>query len=332
MTERLGILAAGNWIVDRVKIIDRYPEEDQLARILDQTIANGGSPYNVLKDLARLQAPFPLAGLGLIGDDLDGESVLADCRAHGIDVTLLRKTGEAATSYTDVMTVQSTGRRTFFHHTGANSRLSPADFDLQSSSARIFHLAYLLLLDRLDAIGPDGEPAATGIFRSAQSLGFKTSADLVTERSGRFASVVAPSLRYIDYLFLNELEAEQLTGAEATRGREGLARAAQIAIERGVRELVCVHSPDGALARTSDGREYYQGRLRLPSDKVAGAVGAGDALAAGVLFGVHERWDLAPTLRLGVCAAASSLLHATSSEGVLPWHECLKLGEELGFA
>ena len=32
--ERRGILAAGNFIVDQVKIIDAYPEQDTLANIL----------------------------------------------------------------------------------------------------------------------------------------------------------------------------------------------------------------------------------------------------------------------------------------------------------
>lgn len=331
MTERTGVLAAGNWIVDHVRIIDHYPEQDQLARILDHRFANGGSPYNVLKDLARLGAPFPLSGLGLIGDDAEGAHILDNCRAHRIDVRLLRTRTDTRTSYTEVMSVQSTGRRTFFHHTGANSQLAPADFDLGSSTAKIFHLAYLLLLDRLDEIGPGGEPAATAVFRTAQSLGFRTSADLVSDTTGRSRSVVIPSLPYIDFLFLNELEAEQLTG-ERTSDREGLSRAAQTIIGYGIGELVCVHSPASVVVRTSDGDEYHQSRVNLPQEKVAGAVGAGDALAAGVLFGLHEGWDLPSTLRLGVCAAASCLLHATSSEGVLSWQECLELGQTFGYS
>jgi hypothetical protein len=60
VAQRSGVLAGGNWIVDRVKIVDCYPEQDGLARILGHSISNGGSPYNLLKDLARLEAPFPL--------------------------------------------------------------------------------------------------------------------------------------------------------------------------------------------------------------------------------------------------------------------------------
>ena len=60
---RNGVLAGGNWIVDRPKIIDVYPTQDTLANILQETSSNGGSPYNLLLDLARLQA-FPPRGRG----------------------------------------------------------------------------------------------------------------------------------------------------------------------------------------------------------------------------------------------------------------------------
>ena len=60
------MLAGGNWIIDQVKIIDVYPKHEQLANIYDQSQGTGGSPYNVLLDLAKMGAPFPLEGAGLV--------------------------------------------------------------------------------------------------------------------------------------------------------------------------------------------------------------------------------------------------------------------------
>jgi hypothetical protein len=51
-SERSGILAGGNWIVDRTKMIDVYPAQDSLANIIRETSSNGGSPYKVLINLA----------------------------------------------------------------------------------------------------------------------------------------------------------------------------------------------------------------------------------------------------------------------------------------
>src|SRR4051812_36065893 len=100
---RSGILAGGNWIVDHVKMIDAWPPQDSLATILSESSGNGGAPYNVLKDLARLGAGFPLSAVGLVGDDANGRAIRADCEAHGINPFRLRTAAGAPTSYTDVM-------------------------------------------------------------------------------------------------------------------------------------------------------------------------------------------------------------------------------------
>jgi hypothetical protein len=60
-TQRKGILAAGNFIVNHVKIMDDYPQQDMLASIVSESQSNGGGPYNVLKCLAVSLAASSLA-------------------------------------------------------------------------------------------------------------------------------------------------------------------------------------------------------------------------------------------------------------------------------
>src|SRR5207302_11371524 len=141
---RSGILAGGNWIIDQVKLIDVYPQPEQLGNIRGQSQGTGGAPYNVLIDLARSGAPFPLFGAGLVGKDSLGEQILDDCRQHKIDVRNLSATPNAPTSYTDVMTEQRHGRRTFFHARGANALLQGENLHFNKVKPRIFHLGYLL--------------------------------------------------------------------------------------------------------------------------------------------------------------------------------------------
>lgn len=280
-------------------------------------------------------APFPLMGIGLVGNDDDGRSILSDGRAAGIDMQHVRPIREAGTSYTDVMTVRSTGRRTFFHFRGANSRLDESDFSLESLPARILHVGYLLLLDRLDEIGPDGATGASRILRRARALGIRTSVDVVSEHGDRFQSVVKPALPHTDILIVNELEASKSSGVAVWRdGRPDFALMAAAAgrrLEDGVNEWVVVHAPDGAIARHRDGTILSQGSVAMPAERIAGTVGAGDAFAAGVLFGLHENWPMSECLRLGVCVAASCLLHPTCTGGVVPADACLALGAEIGF-
>jgi sugar/nucleoside kinase (ribokinase family) len=334
-TPRRGLLAAGNWIVDYTKIIDVYPAQDALANILGEYRGNGGSPYNLLIDLARLRAPFPLEAIGILGDDEAGRWIRQDCASHGIAAAQLHATADAPTSYTNVMSVRSTGRRTFFHQRGANALLGPEHFDFSQSSARIFHLGYLLLLDRLDQPHPADGTVAAHVLRRASEAGFKTSIDVVSEDSDRFAAIVQPALRHADYAIMNEFEAERTAGLSirSERGLDeaNLRAAVRKLFEAGVREWVVIHFPEGALAGHRDGRWQQLGSIRLPQDRIAGATGAGDAFCAGLLYGLHQDEAMEQCLHYAVCSAAACMLDATCSGGLLPLDECLKLGGQFGF-
>ncbi len=332
---RTGIASAGNWIVDHVKVIDVFPQQDTLSNILGISHGNGGSAYNILKDIARLGSPFPLEAIGLIGEDADGEEILRDCRAHGIEASQLKTTAAAPTSFTDVMTVKATGRRTFFHHRGANALLDLKHVNLAATNARIFHVGYLLLLDRLDATHDEHGTRAAALLAEAQQRGFKTSIDVVSEDSQRFPQIVKPALRHTDYAIFNELEAERTTGivtrVDGALSMDGLKRAARELLGLGVREWVVIHFPEGGYALSANGTECFQPSLRLPEGFVAGTAGAGDAFCSGVLLGLHEGWAIEKALTLGVCTAATSLSHPTCSEGIGKLGDALGLVEKFGF-
>jgi sugar/nucleoside kinase (ribokinase family) len=334
MSARSGILAGGNWIVDKLKVVDFYPQQDALANILSESEGNGGSPFNILIDLARMKAGIPLAGVGLVGRDRDGEWIETQCAAHEIDTTQLRGTDRAPTSYTDVMTVKSTGRRTFFHQRGANALLDVPNFDFTTTRARIFHLGYLLLLDRMDS--PDAEfgTVAARVLNLAAQAGLKTSLDVVSEDSGRFASLVLPALRQVDYALLNDFEAERTTGTPIRVGhkisRSQLEKACRQLLDAGVREWVVIHFPEGAAALGRDGKLHTVPSLALPPGEIVGTVGAGDAFAAGVLLGLHENAPIETALTYGTCAAAACLGGVGTSDAVRPLDECLKLRDKFG--
>lgn len=334
---RRGILSAGNWVVDHVKLIDAWPAQDTLATILGESWGNGGGPYNVLKNLAKIGAPFPLAGIGLVGADAFGDQILDDCRRHGIDTGQLRRTGAAPTSYTDVMTERGGGHRTFFHQRGANALLAPEHFDFGQTRARIFHLGYLLLLDGLDALDQHGLPRAVGVFRRAREAGLMTSLDCVSEPGERARRIVLPVLPEVDVLFANDYEAEQLTWCGLRPDRAGaidraaVASAARELFAQGVRTWVVLHFPEGAFALSRDGAGYWQPSVAMPPEAIEGTAGAGDAFAAGVLNGLHEGWSMPECLRAGVCVAAASLTRATCSDGVLPLASCLDLARQYGW-
>ena len=77
-----------------------------------------------------------------------------------------------------------------------------------------------------------------------------------------------------------------------------------------------------------------KGLAEVAADRSVRAVvltGAGDAFCAGVLYGLHEGWDLQRCLLTGVCIAAASLADATCTAGVRPLKTSLALAKKFGF-
>ena len=334
---RSGVLAGGNWIIDQVKLIDVYPQREQLANIRSQVAyGTGGAPYNVLIDLAKVGAGFPLFGAGLVGKDAFGEQILADCKKNKIDTKFLKSSATVDTSYTDVMTEQNGGRRTFFHYRGANALWRGEGLDFNKTKAKIFHLGYLLLLDALDEPDAKFGTKAARLLSCAQEAGIKTSVDVVSEDSDRFGKVVSPALKFVDYCILNEIEAGKTTGfkirqADGQLDTVALRHAAGALLQTGVKEVVVVHFPEGAFARTRKGDDVWQSSLKLSDKCIAGTAGAGDAFCAGALMGLHEGWELDQSLKTGVCMAAASLSDPTCTGGLKSLSACMALGKKYGY-
>lgn len=320
MNRRRGILAAGNWIVDRVKQIDRWPGEGNLCNILRERRAAGGGPCNVLFDLAALDPGLPLYAAGRVGEDEDGELLLAEIHRRGIDGSFMRRSATAPTSYSEVMS--GGGKRTFFHCRGANAELEADELAAIDVPARFFYLGYLLLLDRLDAADPEYGTRAARLLAEMRARGYQTVADFVSEAPKKFRKTVLPALPHIDILIINEIEAGCCLG-ESVREDDGtlippqLRRAAECLIAGGVNRLAVIHFPEGAVALSREGEYCQAASCRIDPADIAGTNGAGDAFAAGVIYALHEGMPLEKALRVGNASGYFNLLSATANEGAV---------------
>jgi sugar/nucleoside kinase (ribokinase family) len=150
--------------------------------------------------------------------------------------------------------------------------------------------------------------------------------------------VAGPCLPHLDSVIVNELEASALTGARVSAPDvdepvdwAAMEELANGLIERGVSSLAVVHVPAGAVAARPDGQVWRQGSVRLAPERVISTTGAGDAFAAGVIYGLHEGWSVEACLRLGAAAAAACIGDAHTSDGIGTVSECLALVDGLGY-
>lgn len=325
-----GIAVVGNAILDQYKTIDSYPAASALTSIRSVTSAPGGLLCNCAVDLARLDPRLRVPVVGVVGADPHGDFLVERLlRYPGIDTRQLHRGGQ--TSFTDVMEDSAGKTRTFFQYRGANDLLDREHLDLDRLDVELMHAGYLLLLGRLDQ--PDAT-YGTGMARllaAAKERGIRTSIDVVSEHSDRFARVVPPALRYTDYCIVNELEASRITGTELVADPAGripdaaLRRAAAALLAMGVSTWAIIHWPGGAAGLAADGEWQLLPSVAIDPSRILGTTGAGDAFASGVLYAAWSGRGLAEALEAGIGAAAGSLLAANSTDGVGSYAEMVAL-------
>ena len=159
----------------------------------------------------------------------------------------------------------------------------------------------------------DGEPFA-GLAAEAQRRGIFTSLDTVWDPTGRW-SRLEPCLPHLD------LATPSLAEGRALSGEREPSRVAAWLHERGVREVALTMGAQGCYA-SGDG---FEAHVEAPAVQVIDGTGAGDAFAAGVLYGTLAGWPLERSIRLGCAAGALATTVVGAAEGVRGLAEVLTL-------
>lgn len=328
-----GICCAGNMIVDITYPIETWPKQNELTHItegIEHTA--GGLVCNALIDLAKLDPSLPLAASGMAGHDAEGELMYRRLAEYpNIDLSMICREGR--TSFSAVMSNNQTKERTFFQYAGANAHYGEDQIDWEKLDVDIFHIGYILLLPHLDEEDPEYGTRMARLLHRVQKMGIRTSIDVVSESGDRFRRLVTPALKYTDYCIINELEAQQTTGIvlrgeDGTLHPENFPKALAALKELGVSTWAVIHCPELGAGLDEHGTYFEQKSLKLPKGFIRGAVGAGDAFCAGILYGAEMEMNLAEALKLGVCTAAASLSAVGATEGVGSLKEVRALYEQ----
>ena len=333
-TKRHGIISAGTWAHDRIKVVDTWPQEEHLAKIIATDMQGGGSGHNLAVDIRRLDSTIPVDAIGLLGSDTDGDFLIAKAKEAGVNVAQLHQTDSDRTSFTDVMSDNNTGKRTFFHYTGTSDLLSPAHFDFDITHGKILHLGLLGVHKNMDSQWQDNENDRyengwVAVLEAAKAKGIATNLELVSIAEEQIQALALPCLPYLDSLIINEYELSALSGMAVTDengvvNSERCVLAANSLFDKGTLTLVVVHYPQAAIAVTNKGEVILRPSFNVHPSWIKSAVGAGDAFAAGMLYGIHEGWSHDASLELGHACAAASLRDSTTVGSVESISECMK--------
>lgn len=321
--------------MDINKVIDHWPTEEGVAAICEESMQSGGPGMNLAVNLKRLGAQYPVVGVGLVGDDAQGAFILERCQRYDIDATRIGIQQGIKTSYTDALINRLNGRRTFFHSQGANQFLTPDHFDFTALDVRLFHLGAPGIHDGMDA--PYGGEANgwAYLFKKAKAAGCRTNLELVSVRTEILAKLARPCLPYLDYMIVNDVEAGAVAGVPTMQGLKtdlnGVQKAATKLQKLGVQNMVAIHFPRGCVIARPEKDPLIVYSTNIPQEEIICSVGAGDAFASGLIFGMLEGMDLEQAARLGHAAAAINLGSMSTNECLPSADKCLELAGRWGW-
>ena len=255
---------------------------------------SGGSAANSIACIASLGGAGGF--VGKLGADAFGEVFRHDLRALGVAFdTPALVTGPGTGRC--LINVTSDAQRSMATFLGAAPLVSPADIDAAQieSAAITFFEGYLFEQ-------PVARTAMVKACAIAKAKGRRAALTLsdsscVDRQHAAFLEFIGP---HVDILLANEREAEALFGTS------DLARIAEKA--RALAPLTAVtRSEKGSLLIPRDGAAV-EIAAHAPA-RLVDTTGAGDAYAAGLLFGLARGFDLARAGALGSLAAAEVISH-----------------------
>ena len=283
-------------------LVDEQDIAQLVARLgTDYAVSPGGSAANATLGAARLG--LRTTYVGKIGADKTAFDYHTNFTAAGGDGARFKRTDLANGRCLSLVTPD--GQRTMRTHLGAAMTLSPdevtpADF----AGARHAHIEGYLMFN------PD---LAEKVAASARAAGCTLSIDLASFEVVNVARdwLLAQIRQGVDVIFANEDEIRALF-QDTTSGYDTLAR--RLAGHRGIAAVKM--GKDGAwIAR---GQELHR-IAPVKVDRVVDTTGAGDAWAAGFLYGHLRGYTLPAAGALGSLLGAETVQHLGATIPDMHW-------------
>jgi len=296
----MSVLCVGQLVADVVvRPVDSLPIPGRTDAVDELMLVAGGCAANTASVLTKLGLDASVAGL--VGNDRLGDAVISELVSCGVDVTPTVRDSSTPTSAV-IVVVHESGERSFLYREGGNERLSAQSIsDSVMRKADFMHVGGAMKLASLDL---------AALLTRAKAAGCTTSLDTDWDANGRWMDMLLPALGHVDYLLTNEEEGRMLTGIKDPWdiGRSLLSK--------GPGTVVIKCGSLGAIVCTDNLEEEFP-TFDVP---VFDTTCAGDAFAAGLLFGLSRTWELgkAATFANAVAALCTTRLSHSAVTSITP--------------
>lgn len=254
----------------------------------------GGSGRNIAENLARLGVQVAL--LSVVGADLLGRRLLERTAAAGVDVSRVISSLDHSTgAYLALFTDEN--HRGYALDDMTQLKLATPQY-VQTHQA-LLQEARMVMVDG----NVDRETVATTL-SLAKERGVPVGLD---PASVRRAYALRPHLAEFSMVTPNRAEAEALLDISIGSSEAALEVARRM-VGLGVEVAIITLAEEGLVYATSEGH----GRIPAIRCDVVDWTGAGDALAAGVIYGLINQMPVDEGMRLGIAAATLTLKSAES--------------------
>ena len=260
-------------------------------------VDHGGVARNIAHYLGLLN--IPVTFLGVVGDDDEGREILEKLRNAGVEIeeiiqskkdptgkyiAILDEKGDMQAAVSDSIIMKRVTPRYLIAKAGIIMQSRFVIMDTNLTTQAIHYIAYLCGRENIPLIV---DPVS--VVKSRKLLGI---------------------LPKIDYLSPNIRELSSLTGTIIQTAAERQ-KAIQQLMKKGVKNIVLTNSAQGVFLFSP---EFPDGKLiSTRRRKVIDSTGAGDALVAGLSYGLYHNYTLFNAIQVGLILSS---LTVTSPETV----------------
>ena len=278
------VIGFGALNVDNIYQAENLQLEENSAAPID--VQAGGSAANTIIALAKLEIPSGF--IGIVAGDAFGQLLISEFKRKKVDTSkiILQKAESLLTSSGQVEAyVDKKGRRQLFIKPGVNNLLKFSDVDIDYlNKAEITHFSSFVGDKQLEI-----QIKTVAKLSKEVKISFSPGS-IYCERGIRS---ILPIIKRTHVLFLDRREIYKLTGKNFKKGCKELLRL-------GPHIVVVTLGRDGSYTATKNEKIL----TRAKRVKALDTTGAGDAFAAGFLFGLINNSNFQQCAKLGNIVAS----------------------------